>query len=144
MIEGDEYFGERHTKTPLDCTLKSVVTNLDVFVMTDRIEEIDSRLTQITENVNENNANLDNLASKVDELYDGMQSILSFTTTHIDNLESQSDYLKFHVDMLLEDHYRYTAPKYSVIFGNSVIYFESLKWYNKMLIKLLGGKIKAL
>ena len=132
------------SKTPLDCTSKSVVTTLNLFGMNDRIEGIDSRLTQINEYVNENNANLDHLASKVDTLYDGMQSILSFTTTHIDNLESQSDYLKFHVDMLLEDHYRYTAPKYSVIFGNSVIYFESLKWYNKLFIKLLGGKIKAL
>ena len=132
------------SKTPLDGTLKSDVTSLNVFGMTDRIEGIDSRLTQINEYMNENNANLDNLASKIEELYDGMQSILSFATTHIDNLESQSDYLKFHVDMLLEDHYRYTAPKYSVIFGNSVIYFESLKWYNKLFIKLLGGKIKAL
>ena len=122
----------------------AAVTYRDVVDMTDRIEGIDSRLTQINEYVNENNANLDHLANKVDELYDGMQSILSFTTTHIDNLESQSDYLRFHVDMLLEDHYRYTAPKYSVIFGNSVIYFESLKWYNKLFIKILGGKIKAL
>ena len=132
------------SKTPLDCTLKSVVTNLNVFDMNDRIEGIDSRLDQINEYVNENKANLDNLASKIDELYDEMQSILSFATTHIDNLESQSVYLKFHVDMLLDDHYRYNASKYSVIFGNSVIYFESLRWYNKMLIKLLGGKIKAL
>lgn len=76
--------------------------------------------------------------------YGSLQNRLAEGHQFCDTIKVGTGVTEYHVDMLLEGHCPRPDSKYSVIFGNSVIYFESLKWYNKLLIKLLGGKIKAL